>query len=700
MLWLTGALTTFEAKTWDARARILATPDSATGNVVLILLDQPSFDWGRETNGWNWPWPREVYAAIVDFCTRAGAKALGFDVLFTDPSSYGVADDQAFGDALKQFGHGVAGVYPGSDKVGVKAWPDSVPVPPIKVKDLQSWLTETRKGELSSPYARFPIPEVSQNSAVLGGVSFTNDPDGVYRRGQLFRLFDGRILPSIALAMYSAAAPQPPSLSIEPGVLTVDGRRIPIDSEGRAILHFVTRTAYHTHNRYPADAIIQSEIQLMSGEKPNIDPAELAGKYVLFGFSAPDLYDLRPSPLGAIVPGVEIHATMLDNLLSDSFMRAIPAWETIVYLALVGMAAGVLGAMIGGTIGTILMFVVLLPIPVGLSFLAYTQGYWLQLIAGVIAVALALVGANVANYATEGRQRRYIKNAFQQYLSPAVIEQLIAHPDRLQLGGERRELSIFFSDLQGFTGISEGLSPEELTALLNDYLSAMTDIIQEEGGTIDKYEGDAIIAFWNAPLTQEDHAVRSIRAALRCQTKLAELRPEFRQRVNKDLFMRVGINTGPAVVGNMGSHTRFDYTMLGDAVNLASRLEGINKQFATFTMMSQATMQALEGAFPARELSRVAVVGRKEPVVVYEPMPADEYEARSAELAAFAEALPLFYSGRFVAAAEAFDRTADKDPAASMYAKKCRLLAEQFGIRDRDDASPADWEGVWIMTEK
>ncbi len=667
---------------------------------MLILLDQPSFDWGKDTNGWNWPWPREVYAAIVDFCSRAGAKALGFDVLFTDPSSYGVADDQAFGDALKQFGRGVAGVYPGSDKVGVKTWPDSVRLPPVDVQKLQQWLNDRRKGELTSPYARFPIPEVSQNAAVLGAVSFTNDPDGVYRRGRFFHLFDGKILPSIALAMYAAASPKPPSISIEPGVFTIDGRHIPIDSEGRAIMHFVTRTAYHTHHRYPADAIIQSEIQLMSGEKPNVDPKELAGKYVLFGFSAPDLYDLRPSPLGAIVPGVEIHATMLDNLLSNSFMRAVPEWLTILYLAVIGIAAGILGAMIGGTIGTILMFVILVPIPVGISFLAYTQGYWLQLIAGVISVALALIGANVANYATEGRQRRYIKNAFQQYLSPAVIEELIAHPERLQLGGERRELSIFFSDLQGFTGISEGLSPEELTALLNDYLSAMTDIIQEEGGTIDKYEGDAIIAFWNAPLTQDDHAVRAIRAALRCQAKLTEMRPAFRERVNKDLYMRVGVNTGPAVVGNMGSHTRFDYTMLGDAVNLASRLEGINKQFATYTMMSQTTMKALSGAFPARELSRVAVVGRKEPVVVYEPMAAEEFEARSSELAAFAEALPHFYSGRFISAAEAFDRTADRDPAARMYAKKCRDLAGQFGIQGKDDSPPDGWEGVWIMTEK
>ncbi|MBN2060002.1 MAG: adenylate/guanylate cyclase domain-containing protein, partial [Deltaproteobacteria bacterium] len=194
------------------------------------------------------------------------------------------------------------------------------------------------------------------------------------------------------------------------------------------------------------------------------------------------------------------------------------------------------------------------------------------------------------NYTIKGRQKRYIKNVFKQYLSPAVIERLVENPDKLALGGEMRELSIFFSDIQGFTGISEQLSPPELTALLNDYLSAMTDIILAEGGTIDKYEGDAIIAFWNAPLDVPDHAKRAVRSALLCGRKLSELRPGFRKRIGTDIYARIGINTGQVVVGNMGSNQRFDYTFLGDAGNLASRLEGVNKQFSTYLMVSEYTM--------------------------------------------------------------------------------------------------------------
>jgi adenylate cyclase len=305
---------------------------------------------------------------------------------------------------------------------------------------------------------------------------------------------------------------------------------------------------------------------------------------------------------------------------------------------------------------------------------------------------VTLVAAGLYNYATEGRQKRYLKSAFKQYLSPAVIEQLIAHPERLRLGGERRDLSIFFSDLQGFTSLSEALTPEELTSVLNEYLSAMTDIIQEHGGTIDKYEGDAIIAFWNAPIDQPDHAIRAVRSALDCQEELARMRPALRARVGRDLYMRIGLNTGPAVVGNMGSRTRFDYTMLGDAVNLAARLEGVNKQFRTYTMVSRATLERLEGAFPARELSRIAVVGRKEPVTVYEPMTRETYTERKPILEVFARGLGAYYAGKLGEAERIFRGIEAQDPAAVAYADRCRDLSA---------SPPAEpWTGVWVMTSK
>jgi len=324
------------------------------------------------------------------------------------------------------------------------------------------------------------------------------------------------------------------------------------------------------------------------------------------------------------------------------------------------------------------------------GFAADRLDWWLPVAPLITATALAMIAAVIVNYAVEGRQKRFIKGAFKQYLSPIVIEKLMADPDRLTLGGEEKVLSIFFSDIQGFTSISEKLSPTELTGLLNGYLTAMTDIILETGGTIDKYEGDAIIAFWNAPLELADHAERAVRAALQCQAKLAAMRADLKARYGSEIFVRIGINTGPVVVGNMGSNQRFDYTFLGDAGNLAARLEGINKQFGTFLMISQNTRQAIGNTFSVRELSRVRVVGKSEPITIYEPMLPETEAARREPLAAFQSALATYYAGGFTQAQAQFAAISG-DPVAAIYAKRCTTLSA---------APPPDWDGIWTIGDK
>lgn len=692
-LGVSGLLDSFEGRTWDWRTRLLAHPGKATPEIALILLDQYSLDWGEKENGLSWPWPRELPGLVVDFCRRAGAKALALDVVYTEPSGYGLSDDQRFGSAVAENGRVAGAVFLGRDRAGSERWPADTPEPPLSVSGLERWLQDIgprgRQG-LILPYASFPIPELSASARVLANVYQYADPDGVYRRGQLFNLFDGRALPSLALGAYLAGNPGAHEARVSRGTFSIDGLGAPIDARGRVLLHF--RGPSQTHKAYNAAQVLQSELRILEGGKPAIDPALLKNKYVFFGYTAVGLYDLRPSPVAGTYPGVEIYATMLDNLLSGDFMRVLPWGAAALLILALAVGAGLASSYASTARGSALAYVGFLPLAPALSLGAFALGWWLPLLASELGVVLTLAASSIVNYATEGRQKRYIKSAFKQYLSPTVIEQLIAHPERLRLGGERRELSIYFSDLQGFTSLSELLSPEELTSLLNEYLSAMTDIIQEEGGTIDKYEGDAIIAFWNAPLEQSDHAVRAVRAALRCQSRLAEMRPAFKARVGKDLFMRVGLNSGPAVVGNMGSRTRFDYTMLGDAVNLASRLEGVNKQFRTYTMASAATILAIGGAYPARELARVAVVGRKEPVTVYEPLAAEAHAAARALLEAFAEGLAAFYAGRFAEAERLFARTAAEDPPAAAYRDKCREMLA--------GPAPQPWDGVWRLTSK
>lgn len=524
---------------------------------------------------------------------------------------------------------------------------------------------------------------------VLCNMQMNPDPDGIYRKATLAATFDGRLMPSLGLGVYLAAHPAT-TVSAGPDTLSIRKWIIPLTTDGSATLRF--RGPAGTYRSFSAAAVIQSELQLRTGRKPTIDdPDAFRNKYVLFGFTAPGLFDLRPTPVDGISPGVEIQTAILDNLLSGKFIHQCPIALWVATTLALALAAGMAGSVFSSPFGYVMTGILFLAGPVIAALGGYAMGWSLPLVAPEIAVATVLSLVFVINYATEGRQKRFIQGAFKQYLSPAVIDQLILHPERLRLGGERRVLSIFFSDLEGFTTISEKLDPEALTTLLNEYLSAMTDIIHEEAGTVDKFEGDAIIAFWNAPLEVGDHPLRVVRTALRCQEQLAILNPQFEKRAGRFLRMLIGIHTGLAVVGNMGSHTRFDYTMLGDAVNLAARLEGANKAFGTFVMISGATRQEIGTAFPVREIARLAVVGHKEFLTVFEPMLPDAYEKHKAALDIFDQGPRLFYAGRFPEAEIMFTAIAGQDPPAARYLAKCRHYMA---------TAPENWDGVWVLTSK
>jgi len=689
LMMMAGWLDTWEARTWDWRVRSMAEPGPATADIVLILLDQNSLDWAQKENGLSWPWPREIYGAIVDFCRRNGARSLAIDVLYTEPSAYGVEDDRSFADAVEKFGKVAGAVFLGEKSGSITRWPPLIKSPLLKLKKPGGGRVNPPAG-FAFPRATFPISALAEKVKVLGNVQLKSDPDGVYRRVKLLSFFDGKIVPVMGLGAWLAAGNRPEIPVGCDRMMAIGKHVIPVDGRGDAVLRY--RGPSGTHRNFSAAAVLQSEIQFRMGAPTVIsDPDAFKDKYVLFGFTAPGLLDLRPAPVAGVYSGVEIHATLLDNFLSNDFIKQIPAGITIGIALLTALLLGLAASVLRSPVAITLNCAVGLTLPACFGLLAYAAGYWLPIVVLEIAAVFTIGFALVANYATEGRQKRFIKGAFRQYLSPVVIDQLLSNPDRLKLGGERKILSIFFSDLQGFTSISEGLDPEELTALLNEYLTAMTDIIMEEGGTVDKYEGDAIIAFWNAPLDVAQHEMRTVRAALRCQAVLAEMRPAIRERIGKEMLMRIGMNTGPAVVGNLGSLTRFDYTMLGDAVNLAARLEGANKQFGTFTMISEDTCKQIGDQFRVRELARLAVVGRSEPVTVYEPMFPDEYSEKKEVYDTFGKALGQFYQGRFQKALDIFKTIQSVDPAAASYVKKCRELME---------TSPVEWGGVWVATTK
>ncbi|MEN6623523.1 MAG: adenylate/guanylate cyclase domain-containing protein [Smithella sp.] len=684
ILWLTGWFYGLELKTWDWRVSKLATSGKYTDNIYLILVDQPSIDWAARENGWTWPWPRTAYGALVDFLNRGKAKSLGIDVLFTEQSSYGTSDDANFRNACLSFGKTAVATGLGYES-GISTWPEGLSKPFFSDKIRGKILN---KQKLQRPFATFAHQDLASGFRIFGNVDQNPDEDGIYRRMAPIRLFDNVPMPILGLATYFAAEERT-DIVLSKRNINISGHNIPLDSSGQAILNFRGKSG--THKAYSAASLIRSEIQLRKGEKPQLDPALFKDKYVFLGFSAKGLFDTKPVPVSSTYPGAELNATFLDNFLSGDFIKTTPRIVDICLIIFLSFSCVFILTFFQSVWKNIFFSLLFAITPPAVSILAYISGYWLPIVIPEFAVITAITLSLVVNFATEGIQRQFIKSAFQQYLNPAVIDQIIANPEKLTLGGERRELSIFFSDLQGFTSISEALDPESLTTLLNDYLSAMTDIIHEEKGTVDKYEGDAIIAFWNAPLDVPDHAYRAVKAAIRCQEKLTELRPQYLARTGKELYMRIGINTGYAVVGNMGSKDRFDYTMLGDSVNLAARLEGVNKEFGTYTMISSATRNKAGDEFSFRELAQVAVVGKKEAVTVFEPMRTENYNQKRDVMEKFQEGLQLFYDGQFDSAHDIFQSIALVDPAAAKYTGKCSEMKK---------LAPTEWDGVWVMTSK
>ena len=684
LAWQFKLLDRWESRFWDVEVGWFAHPETTTDQIRLIFLDQDSLDWGKK-QGWEWPWPREVYGPILDFCRRAGTKAIAFDVIFSEPSEH-MDQDEALGAAIRKTPAFVGTAFVGNETGSATNWPAGIPLPGIRFKDHYP----TLNNPFQMARAMFPIPDVATNAAILGTVFGNPDRDGIYRRLRPFSLFDGQVVPSLGLGAYLAASTNR-SLYLRESWFGINHRRIRmhLDAHGQSILRY--RGGSKTHKTVNVSGVIESELLMREGKPPLIDPSFFKDTYVFLGFTAPGLKDLRPSPIDSTYPGVEVHATFLDNLLAGDFMRDAAIWFSLILaflLACGGAAAIRLGR---HAWQNILVFALLLPLPILLGFLAYAHGFWLPIVFLLASTVPALIGTMALNYATEGKQKRFIKGAFKQYLSPLVIEELVQHPERLKLGGELRDLSIFFSDIRGFTSISEHLNPQELTALLNDYLTAMTDIIYAHEGTVDKYEGDAIIAFWNAPLAQKNHAILAVHTALECQAKLVELNPKYKEQIGAELHQRIGLNSGPVVVGNMGSRQRFNYTFLGDAGNLAARLEGINKQFGTSLLISENTRKQLDDSIAVREIARVQVVGRKEPVTVYEPMMPAEAETRKDILAVFAKALTSYYEGRLNDALSLFGSIETGDAPAAAYVQRCKIMLSQPQI---------GWTGVWTMTEK
>jgi adenylate cyclase len=669
-----------EARLADLRLQSLPARNAPGDERLLIVdIDRRSIDkLGRFHS-----WPRLRLAQLVDTLSAGGAAAIVFDMLFdagSDP-----AGDSLLVAAVRRSGRVVTGA--GFSDADSATFLYAMRQAPAELERFAvSW-----QGDPRLPWAQArlegALPGLQTAGAGLGFVNARPDPDGVIRRAPLLASFAGRVWPSLALAALPAAQGWT-GLEVSAMAEGVELRErggggrilLPLDAHGNLVLRF----------RGPWQSLrTVSCFDVLEGRLP---AGFLAGRVVLVGSSLAGLADLKPVPLQAAFPGVEIQATVLSNLLAGDPLREAGRSGLLLMLLAGALPSALafaqrriaLGVILLGAVGALLWSASLLALG--------AKGLHLPVALPLLAGLAAGGGMLVQRLLGEERERRWLAGAFSRYVSQDLLAELLRHPESLRLGGQRRVISLLFCDIRGFTKISEQLPPHELGGLLNRYLSEMSRVILDQGGTLDKYIGDAIVAMFGAPVEQPDHAARALRAALEMQRHLENLRADFAGTPFASLEIGIGVHCGPVLVGNFGSDLRFDYTAIGDAVNLASRLESLTKSYTSRILVTREILDAAGEGFSARLLDRVRVLGKQSPVEVH------ELEQDGAALAqqdlSFQAARRVYAGGDFDQAAALFRSHLalfPADGASRALLARCELLA--------GNPRPG-WDGIWQMDRK
>ncbi len=544
-----------------------------------------------------------------------------------------------------------------------------------------------------------PLAVIAAAPARLGNVYQNPEADGIMRRHAPLVLNGNVAYPSLSLAAYLVAHPGVVP-KVEGRTLELDAIKLPLDDEGQFTIHYHGARVYKHLSAYE---VLRSSVMIEEGTPPSIPFEALKGKYVIVSATGQALRDLRATPLSTRHLGAEVQAVALDNILNHDVIKRAPPWLdgaiALVICVVISLLMIVLWRFIRKPgLALIATAVVTTGVLVGYYFIARAAlegaNLWIAYAAPSVGGGISAFATLLALSAVERSGKRFVQEALGRYTSTELVRQIMEHPEYLSLEwGDSREMSVYFSDIAGFTTISEGLKPEDLVALLNDYLTTMTDLVLSHGGVVDKYIGDAIMAFWGAPLPAPDHALKAVRCAIAMRKKCDELRSSWHERFGHEVFARAGVNSGNAVVGNMGSKHKYNYTVMGDMVNLASRLEGANKAYETFLMVSEMTVGKLGDKIDVRELDRIAVKGKDQPVTVFEVLDEkgktdEEWLARAKK---FEEGLALYRARDFKAARDVFAANTGDGPS-EVYVERCDLFMVE--------PPPADWDGVWRMKEK
>ncbi|HNR11995.1 MAG TPA: adenylate/guanylate cyclase domain-containing protein [Thermodesulfobacteriota bacterium] len=716
-----GFLDQFERNLYDLRLRTQA-KTKPLDRVVIVAIDEKSVDEiGR------WPWPRNRIAELISILSSYGAGVVGFDIVFSEPDENSIVQQvQAIRQEIGKLAVKNAALATYLKQIQEKADTDHVLAESIarSGRVILGYFFHTDAQEarhiapgrqhlnfesvIGSAYAvkygssaatkiRFPEAYAAEANlsyfcAAAQGSGYFNicpDTDGVVRQVPLVMICGGEFFPPLALRMLHRYFGEEPILTIEEqGIrgVWIRGQEIPTDENGFMLVHY--RGPSRTFPSYSCADVINQRI----------DPQTFQDKMVIIGATAKGITDWCSTPLDGVFPGPEIHATIIDTVLQGDFLRR-PAWCSLIeygIIIILGLAYSLILPRIRalyGILGTGAFIALYLFLD---HIIFHTLRIWLNLVYPMMTIASVYTGITLFCYRTEEREKAKIRDTFSVYVPPTVVAEMLRHPEKLQLGGEKKELSVLFADIRGFTTISEQLSPDELVRLLNDYFTAMTRIIFQQEGTLDKYIGDAIMAIFGAPIEQHDHALRCCRAALDMVTKLHMLQGKWAAEGSLSFDIGIGINTGIMAVGNMGSALRFDYTVLGDAVNLGSRLEGLNKLYGTHIIISEYTYEQVKNHFSCRELDDVLVTGKKLPLRIYELMGYLDMPERVCRMVRrFHQGLSFYRNQEWRQAEDSFRQVLEINPhdqPARVYLSRCQAC--------RQTSVPENWDGIFTCKTK
>jgi adenylate cyclase len=691
--------------------QVLKPRAKAARPVTIVDIDEKSL-----AKLGQWPWPRTNLADLIINLTNLGAIAVGFDVVFSEPDRL---NPEAAAGTMRYLDEAIRSKLrglPSNDQILADAIRRSrvvlgetglAAVRSELNKDLPLTGFATLGGDAEPFLFKFPgllrnIPILEQSAAGRGLFTIKTERDGIIRRVPMVLQAQGAMMPSLSLEILRVITSTPTLLiKSEPAGIksvVVRGLEIPTDRNGQIWIHFARQDP----------SIYVSAADVLDGSVP-LD--KIKGKLVLIGTSAVGLNDIKTTPVSSVMPGVEVHAQVLESVLTgDELSRPTSMIVAELFTALI---LGLLIIIFLPNLGPVMLVVVgalFASLLAGASWYFYTQHKVLidftYPLLSTTAIYLTLI---FSSFVKEQAQRRQIRSAFGQYLSPALVEQLAQSPEKLVLGGEEREMTIMFSDVRGFTSISESYKhdPQGLTALMNRFLTPLTNAILARKGTIDKYMGDAIMAFWNAPLDDAQHQINACEAAVDMLERIDELNQQRELEAKQGghvyipLNVGVGLNTGTCVVGNMGSDLRFDYSVLGDSVNLASRLEGQSKEYGFPIIIGSKTALAVKDRFAILELDFIMVKGKKEPEVIY-AIAGREDVAHSGRFQILRnltiEMLACYRSRNWEGALAAIERGRNSDDARTL-----KLLYDLYQARIlnyQNNPPPADWNGAFALLTK